>query len=345
MKNRLAITMGDPFGIGPEISIKFFDTLYKIEEKNFFVFLIGSKSVIEYYLKKYKIDLEIELIEDIYKIENLNNKNGVLPLLNIDFEFNKEDIGKDSKLGGEYSIKYLNQAIKLCNYEIIDGIVTAPISKNSINLAGYKYSGHTTYFAEKTKTKGFAMILKGEKVIVLLNTTHLSLNDAIKKVKKDNIIDKIKLAEIAKKELGLNGKIAVAGLNPHNGENGLFGDEEIKEIAPAVKEMQEQGIDVEGPIVPDTLFVKMLKSEYVISVVMYHDQGLIPVKLESFGSAVNITIGLPFVRTSVDHGTAFDIAGKNMADESSLRKAVSTAINIIKNKKNDLLNFVEVEYI
>lgn len=341
--NRLVITMGDPCGIGSEIVVKFFDEIYRIEEKNLFIAVIGSRKIIEKEMLKQRADFEIVEITRESQIKDLKLEKNKMHLINIDIE-EEIEMGKSTEIGGKMSIAYLDKAIDLCRKKIFDGMVTCPISKDSINMAGYKYSGHTTYLADKTGSDNFAMVLKGNKITVILNTTHLSIIDAAKKVKKENIIKKIRLAEQAKEELSLNGKIAVAGLNPHNGENGLFGDEEIKEIIPAVKEAKEAGIDVEGPVVPDTLFVKMLRGDYSLAVVMYHDQGLIPMKMESFGMGVNITIGLPFVRTSVDHGTAFDIVGKDLANPGSLKEAVKIAAVNVKNRKNKLENYAEVDY-
>ena len=341
--NRLVITMGDPCGVGPEIIVKFFDGIYKVEDKRLFLVVVGSKSVLEYYKKKLKIDLEIVEITKAHIVDG-KLENGKLHLINIDTDIDKLEFGKHTELGGALSIKYLDKAIELCHGKYVDGIVTCPISKDSINMAGFKYSGHTEYLAEKSKTEDFAMVLKGKKVVVLLNSTHVSLKEAINRVTKESVLNKIRLAQKAKKELGLTGSIAVAGLNPHNGENGLFGTEEIEIIAPAVEEAQKEGIDCEGPIVPDSLFVKVVKGQYAISVVMYHDQGLIPMKMESFGMGVNVTIGLPFVRTSVDHGTAFDIVGKNLADIGSLREAINLGNECAKIRKADISRLAEVDY-
>lgn len=332
MINRLIITMGDPAGVGPEIVVKFFEELYKLEGKNLFIAVCGSKSVLQYYIDKIKSQVEIVEIEDENNIKNLVLKNGIMYLINEECELKDIEIGKVKAESGKLSMKYLEKSLRLVNNGFFDGIVTAPISKDAINLAGYKYDGHTGWFAEKTHTKDFGMVLKGNKITVVLNSTHVSMKDAIEAVKKDTIVKKIILAQKAKEELGIEGKIAVAGLNPHNGEEGLFGDEEAREIVPAIEEAKAMGIEVEGPIVPDTLFVKMLKDDYNIAVVMYHDQGLIPMKMESFGAGVNITVGLPIVRTSVDHGTAFDIAGKGIAECGSLKEAVKTA-NVIINKR------------
>ncbi len=328
--NKILITMGDPAGIGPEIVVKAINEYYK-KDNNYIPVVIGSFSILDYYIKKLNLDLKIEKLNDLNKNNELSLNEKKLYLIEEELDLEKLEIGKVTKLAGEYTMKYLERGLKLVQDKYFDAMTTAPISKDAINLAGYKYSGHTTFLADRTNTDEYAMVLKGNKITVVLNTTHLSMIDAIAEVKKDSIINKIKFADEAKKKLGIKTKIAVAGLNPHNGENGLFGDEEAREIIPAIEESKKLGIDVEGPIVPDNLFVKMLQDKYNIAVVMYHDQGLIPMKMESFGKGVNITLGLPIVRTSVDHGTAFDIAGKGIADFGSLIEAIETAEIIIEN--------------
>ncbi|MGM0507573.1 MAG: 4-hydroxythreonine-4-phosphate dehydrogenase PdxA [Fusobacteriota bacterium] len=329
--DKILITMGDPAGIGPEIIVKYFN--YIRDHKKHIPVVIGSYSVIKYYVDMLKFDLEVIKIDkkNIKNIKKISNSTDKIYVIDIKLDINKLKIGNVSKLAGEYTMKYLKTGLELVQNGYFKAMTTAPISKDAINLAGYKYSGHTTFLADKTNTNEYAMVLKGNKITVILNTTHLSIIDAAKKVKKESILEKIKLAQEAKEKLGIKTKIAVAGLNPHNGENGLFGNEEKEEILPAVREAQKIGIEVEGPIVPDTLFVKMLEDKYNIAVVMYHDQGLIPMKMESFGKGVNITFGLPIIRTSVDHGTAFDIAGKGVADYSSLKEAISCAELIIEN--------------
>lgn len=330
---KIVITMGDPAGIGAEIIVKFFNYMScSKNRKNNIYAVCGTKSILEFYIKKLGYNLIVKEIDE----KNINSISDLslneIPVFNFEKDVDKVNIGEISKEAGQLTMMYLDKGIELVNSKVFDALVTAPLSKDSINKAGYRYSGHTSYLADRFKTKDFAMILKGKKIIVILNTTHLSLEDAVKKVKKQSILEKIILADKAKQELGLNGKIAIAGLNPHNGENGLFGNEESEEIFPAVEEALKLGIDVEGPIVPDTLFVKMLRDKYCIAVVMYHDQGLIPMKMESFGQGVNITIGLPIIRTSVDHGTAFDIAGQGIADYGSMKEAVETAEKIIDNR-------------
>lgn len=329
MKN-IVITMGDPAGVGPEIILKYMSKFNEYKKDNLKIVISGSIEILKKTSEKMGIQIGIEEFKNFEQVDNSK-----IYVIDSKLECRDLIIAQPSFLSGKLSMDYLDNALKYVMGGLADAVVTAPISKDAINMAGYNYSGHTEYLAEKTNTKDFGMVLKGNKITVVLNSTHISLKEAIEKVTEESVLQKIILANTAKKELGIKGKIAVAGLNPHNGENGLFGNEEQEKIVPAIKRALEMGIDVEGPIVPDTLFVKMMRDVYNIAVVMYHDQGLIPMKMESFGNGVNITVGLPIVRTSVDHGTAFDIAGTGIADEGSLEKAVETAVNIVKNRKGD----------
>jgi 4-hydroxythreonine-4-phosphate dehydrogenase len=198
-----------------------------------------------------------------------------------------------------------------------------------MHMGGYEYPGHTEILAELTGTKNFAMMLQTEELRVIHVSTHVSLREAIDRVSKERILAVIHLGHEALAKIGLEEpKIAVAGLNPHAGENGLFGDEDTERIAPAVAEAREEGIDASGPHPPDTVFAKARKGEFDMVVVQYHDQGHIPIKLMGFESGVNVTVGLPFFRTSVDHGTAFDIAGTGKADHSSMRTAIALACEL-----------------
>ena len=225
------------------------------------------------------------------------------------------------------------------------GIAWKHINKESLHMAGHFYSGHTEIFAEYTNTKKYAMLLTSKSLRVIHVTTHVPLRQACEMIKKDRLLNVIKIADDAMKSIGIKKpRIAVAGLNPHASENGLFGDEEAKEIIPAVKEAQEQGFNVEGPIPPDTVFVKAMGGQYDIVVAMYHDQGHIPLKLSGFKlnpktgqyvsmSGVNCTLGLPIIRTSVDHGTAFGKAGEGRANEESMIDAIDIAILMAENRK------------
>jgi len=217
--------------------------------------------------------------------------------------------------------------------------VTGPIHKEAIKAAGSPYAGHTEIFAFRTKTKNYAMMLADKNLRVIHVSTHVSLRQACDLVKKERVLMVINLANKAMKDLGIkNPKIGVAGLNPHAGEGGLFGKEEIEEIIPAIVQAKKEGIDVEGPIPPDTIFSKTIGRQYNIAVVMYHDQGHIPMKVIGFKynketnkwstmSGVNITVGLPIIRTSVDHGVAFGKAGEGRANEESMVEAIKMAIN------------------
>jgi 4-hydroxythreonine-4-phosphate dehydrogenase len=227
----------------------------------------------------------------------------------------------------------------------IDGTVTNALNKEAINLAGHHYSGHTEIYAEFTRTKKYTMMLAHENLKVVHVSTHVSLREACDRVKKQRVLEVIEIANNACKDLGIKEpKIGVAGLNPHSGENGLFGREEIDEIIPAIEAAKSKGINAEGPVPPDTIFSKARGGWYDIVVAMYHDQGHIPLKVVGFVynqkegkwdavAGVNITLGLPIVRVSVDHGTAFDQAGKGVANELSLINSIENAVWLAKSRK------------
>ena len=227
----------------------------------------------------------------------------------------------------------------------IDGTVTNAFNKEAVNLAGHHYSGHTEIYADFTGTKKYTMMLAHENLRVVHVSTHVALREACDRVKKDRVLEVIRIAHQACKDLGIeNPKVGVAGLNPHSGENGLFGREEIEEIIPAIGEAVKEGINAEGPVPPDTVFSKARGGWYDIVVAMYHDQGHIPLKVVGFVynknekkwdavAGVNITLGLPIVRTSVDHGTAFDQAGLGIANELSLMNAIDYGVKLAKSNK------------
>jgi 4-phospho-D-threonate 3-dehydrogenase / 4-phospho-D-erythronate 3-dehydrogenase len=227
----------------------------------------------------------------------------------------------------------------------VDATVTAPINKEAIHKAGHHFSGHTEIYAHFTKTEKYAMLLADSDLRVIHVTTHVSLRQACDLCKKERVLDVIRLLDDACRQFGIqNPRIAVAGLNPHAGEGGLFGDEEILEIIPAIEEANKQGFHVEGPVPPDTMFVKAVQGKYDGCVAMYHDQGHIPFKLEGFQwdnekqtmksvKGVNITLGLPIIRTSVDHGTAFEIAGRGIASPDAMLVSIDYAIKMAQNKK------------
>lgn len=336
----IGITMGDPASIGPEISLK---TLNKKEiyEKCRPV-IIGDISVIEN-AKKY-IGLENLKINPISKISDAIFKYGTIDVYDMNLvDINELELGKVSVMAGNAAFQYVKKVIELAMNKEIDATVTNALNKEAINIAGYHFSGHTEIYAHYTNTKKYTMMLAHENLKVVHVSTHVSLREACDRCKKERVYEVIKIADEACKKLGIkNPKIGVAGLNPHCGENGLFGTEEINEIIPAIKKAQKENINVEGPIPPDTIFSKARGGWYDIVVAMYHDQGHIPLKLVGFVynqnekkweavAGVNITLGLPIIRTSVDHGTAFDQAGTGKANELSLINAIDYAITLANN--------------
>ncbi len=338
---KLAITMGDPAGIGAEIIVK---SLNKTEVYDKCIpIVIGDYYAIKSALDFCNISLEINIIDSC---SNAYGKFGTIDLINLDYlSENSWEYKKNSKICGEASFNYVTYGINLALKGDVDAVVTAPISKEAINLAGHNYSGHTEIFADYTNTKDFAMLLACGNLRVIHVTTHCALRDACNKIAKKRVLDVIKLADQGLKLLGVNNpKIAVAGLNPHCSENGLFGTEETNEIIPAIKLALAENINVEGPISPDTVFVKCMSGQYDIVVAMYHDQGHIPLKLSGFRinsdtgnfdsvSGINCTIGLPVIRTSVDHGTAFGKAGEGRANPDSLLDAIWAAVVMVENRK------------
>ncbi|MDA8340385.1 MAG: 4-hydroxythreonine-4-phosphate dehydrogenase PdxA [Nitrospiraceae bacterium] len=307
---KIAITIGDPAGIGPEIVLK--SILSKGISDVCKPVIIGDKAVIEEAIERLSINLKaLELI-------NINE------IKNRDFEKNKP-----TAAGGKACVSYIKKAVELALNKDVDAIVTAPISKESLKMAGFQWPGHTEMLAELTNTKDYAMMFYSDKLKLILVTIHTALKNVPDLIKKGKVLKTIILAKKACDMMGIeNPKIAVAGLNPHAGEAGIFGDEEIKEIIPAVNEAQASGISASGPYPADTLFHKAYKGEFDIIVCMYHDQGLIPLKMIAFDKAVNVTIGLPIIRTSPDHGTAYDIAWKGIANPSSMIEAIKLAAKL-----------------
>jgi 4-hydroxythreonine-4-phosphate dehydrogenase len=340
MKKIIGITMGDPAGIGPEISIKAFQKKGLYEKCN--PLLIGDKSVVESYLEKFpEIHLKVNAItapeDGLYEWGTMD----VIDLASVDA--NELQIGEVSKKAGNAAYLYVEKVIELALQGKVDATVTNPLNKEALNLAGHHFAGHTEIYGQLTNTKKFSMMLADGDLKVVHVSTHVSLRQACDLVKKERVFDVIKIAHQACVNLGIeNPRIAVAGLNPHCGESGLFGTEEMDEIIPAVEAAKGEGMNVFGPIPPDTVFSRARGGMYDIVVAMYHDQGHIPLKLLGFVfdkkqnkwkevSGVNITLGLPIIRTSVDHGTAFDQAGCMTASEISLENAIDYAVQLANN--------------
>ncbi len=310
--NKIAITFGDPNGISPEITIKALNFLDLPSDK---VVLITNHNILDFYKENFDLYLEKD-----YPI--------------IEIPYNKDDIkfGIETEQAGEFAFKCLVQACNLAVNQEIDAIVTAPVSKNAMKMAGHNYSGQTEVIEQyiANSNQSAEMLFVCDNFSLLLLTRHIALKDVPPKIKKDLIINKIeKLNKSLKLQIGIkNPKLAICALNPHAGENGMFGDEEINEIIPAVKELQTKGINIEGPFPSDALFTHCMTGEcdYNCYIAMYHDQGLIPIKMLARDNCVNTTIGLDVLRTSPAHGTAFDIAGKNIANANSMINAIELAL-------------------
>ncbi|TAN41520.1 MAG: 4-hydroxythreonine-4-phosphate dehydrogenase PdxA [Nitrospirae bacterium] len=308
-KKKIAITLGDPAGIGAEVVLK---SLLSEEVCGICKpVLVGDTALLNTAAKLLSVSLDkfpIEIVETGAINSEIFLKN------------------KPSAEGGKAAVSYIKKAVELALSNKADAIVTAPITKESLKMAGYSWPGHTEMLAELTNTKDYAMMLCGGPLNVVLVTIHTAIKNVPLLITKDSVLKTIMLAQKACGMMGIKEpKIAVAGLNPHAGESGMFGDEEQNAIIPAVEEAQKQGVPVSGPYPPDTLFHKAYKKEFDIVVCMYHDQGLIPLKMIAFDRGVNVTVGLPFVRTSPDHGTAYDIAWKGIASPSSMIEAIKKA--------------------
>ena len=340
MKPVIGITMGDPAGIGAEIAVK---ALANKENYDKCVpIIIGDYEAVIDADKFCKTNLNIRRINDV---KEALGEFGTADLIDLHcLEPGSWEYKKTQRLCGEASFQYIITAINLAMEGKIHAVVTGPINKESMNLAGHHYSGHTELFADYTNTNDYAMLLISQTLKVIHVTTHCSMREACDRIKKDRVLSVIKLVDDGLKLLGYRKpRVAVAGLNAHSSENGLFGWEEEREIIPAINAAVELGINVSGPIPPDTVFVKCQAGLYDAVVAMYHDQGHIPFKLSSFKldtksnrytsvGGVNYTIGLPIIRTSVDHGTAYNKAGEGRANEESLIDAIDISIVLAKNK-------------
>jgi len=319
----IAVTMGDPAGIGPEISIKALCNSEVLRTSRCFV--IGDSKVLRQARKFSKITgIKINPVKNVKDCKFIRGKIDVLDLDNV--VISKLKKGKVSAQAGRASIEYIDKAVELALSKEIAAITTGPINKTAIHKAGFHFQGHTEFLAKKTKTKNYAMMFVSDTLWIALVTTHIALNKVSGAINKKRVFSTIKLAH----ETRVAPRIAVAGLNPHAGEGGIFGREEERVIAPAILEAKKLGIDVVGPISPDAVFYLAKGGMFDIVVAMYHDQGLIPLKLLSFNNSVNVTIGLPIIRTSVDHGTGFDIVGKGWANPSSLIQAIKVAAHFAK---------------
>ena len=275
--------------------------------------------------------LKINVVENL---DNLNTKYGTIDLIDLDNVPADLPYSQVDPRAGKAAYEYVEKAVQYAMANKVQAVVTAPLNKEALHAGGKMFPGHTEILAQLSGTKDYSMMLVSEKLRVIHVTTHVQLRKACDLVKKERVLTVIKLADENAKMLGFKQpRVAVAGLNPHSGENGMFGDEDRKEIVPAVEAAKQLGINASGPIPPDTVFHRAANlNEFDIVVVMYHDQGHIPIKLLGFDTGVNVTVGLPFIRTSVDHGTAFPIAGKGIADSKSMTESLYLAAQMAQIK-------------
>ncbi len=321
MKNKpqpLAITMGDPSGIGPEIILK---SLAVLKNNNYLI--LGDPLIFESAIERFGLKFELNKIKSL---SEANFKSNVVNLLITSELTKKPNFGETSAESGKASFNAIVEAIKLAKLKKVSGIVTAPINKKSLNLARVNFLGHTEILSKYSGSEKVAMMLLNKDIKTVLVTLHCSLVEAIQRISVQKEFEVIKLAYKGAQMFGIKDPIiAVAALNPHAGEEGLFGNEEKEIIKPAIKLAIEQGIDARGPFPGDTVFMNAKMGKFDVVVAQYHDQGLIPIKYNGIEDGVNITLGLDFIRTSTDHGTAFDIAGKGVASMESFISAIKLA--------------------
>ena len=327
----LAITLGDPAGIGPEVIVKALQHRAVYEQCRPLV--IGDQRILARAMEWVpELALAFDRVDEPAAGQY---KPGLLTLLDLQ---NADPAviqpGQISAVAGRAAVDYVFRACDMTMAGETAAVVTAPLNKEAMNLAGFHYAGHTELLADRTGAQRVSMLLTGPKLRVVHVSTHVSLEEAIRRVTQQRVEEVIDLAQYSCEALGIpHPRIAVAGLNPHASEGGLFGDQEAREVQPAIVRARARGLQVTDPQPPDTVFLRAVKGEYDIVVAMYHDQGHIPMKLLAFDSGVNVSIGLPIIRTSVDHGTAFDIAGTGKASEESLLEAMKVAVQMAQAKK------------
>jgi len=327
----IGITMGDPTGIGPEIIVKALSVEEPFQACRPIVF--GDEQVLLEAIRKEVLPVQIKVIDEIPEEGYQPGEIFLFPSSQL--EANSLSFGKPDRKCGEAMVRYVEEAVRWLKRAKIDAITTCPINKQAMNKAGHPFSGHTELLAHLTQASSVAMMFLGSKWKVVLVTTHLPLKEVSKWITRDRILTTIRLTEGGlRRYFGVSQpRLAVLGLNPHCGEEGLLGEEEKDAIIPAIEEAKTLGMKVQGPFPADSFFDISGIHPYDAVIAMYHDQGLIPIKIFDFKESVNFTLGLPFVRTSVAHGTAYDIAGKGLADSANLIKAIVTAANLSKFKR------------
>ena len=326
---RVAITMGDAAGIGPEITVK---SLADPHATEWCVpIVLGDARVLERAMEVTGTRLPIRVLRRASEAEGKAGVLEVLDYANVDMRAHRW--GEVNPGFGEAAVHYTREAGRMAVAREIDAMVSAPLNKEAMHLAGYPYEGQTEILGELTKSKP-AMVLILKQMRLMLFTNHMALRAVCDYIRADRVLDRLVLADTALRDMGIaHPKLAVAGLNPHAGESGAFGREEQDQIVPALEQARARGIDASGPYPADTVFLKARDGAYDLTLALYHDQGLMAVKLLGFGTVVTLLVGLPLIRTSTGHGTAFDIAGKNIADHRNLLEALKVAAEIAAGRR------------
>ena len=330
MKTKIAIPMGDPAGVGPEIVVKTAVSKEILDLCDLVV--IGDKKVLEKATEICQVDLKIHTIKNV---EEGKYEKGILNVIDLEnVDMSTLEYGQIQGMCGKAAFEYIKKCVELAMEHKVDAIATTPINKESLKAGNINYIGHTEILGDLSNSRDPLTMFEVDNMRVFFLTRHMSLRKACDAITKERVLEYIERCTKALKQLGVSGKMAVAGLNPHSGEHGLFGDEEVKEITPAIEEAQKLGYDVVGPVGADSVFHQALQGRYAAVLSLYHDQGHIATKTYDFERTIAITLDMPFLRTSVDHGTAFDIAGKGIVSAVSMIEAVKLAAKYAPNFKN-----------
>ena len=330
MRTKIAIPMGDPAGVGPEIVVKTAVSKEILDLCDLVV--IGDKKVLEKATEICQVDLKIHTIKNV---EEGKYEKGILNVIDLEnVDMNTLEYGQIQGMCGKAAFEYIKKCVELAMEHKVDAIATTPINKESLKAGNVNYIGHTEILGDLSNSRDPLTMFEVDNMRVFFLTRHMSLRRACDAITKERVLEYIERCTKALKQLGVSGKMAVAGLNPHSGEHGLFGDEEVKEITPAIEEAQKLGYDVVGPVGADSVFHQALQGRYAAVLSLYHDQGHIATKTYDFERTIAITLDMPFLRTSVDHGTAFDIAGKGIVSAVSMIEAVKLAAKYAPNFKN-----------
>ena len=330
MRTKIAIPMGDPAGVGSEIVVKTAVSKEILDLCDLVV--IGDKNILEKAIEICQVNLKIYTIKNV---EEGKYEKGILNVIDLEnVDMNTLEYGQVQGMCGKAAFEYIKKCVELAMEHKVDAIATTPINKESLKAGNINYIGHTEILGDLSNSRDPLTMFEVDNMRVFFLTRHMSLRRACDAITKERVLEYIERCTKALKQLGVSGKMAVAGLNPHSGEHGLFGDEEVKEITPAIEEAQKLGYDVVGPVGADSVFHQALQGRYAAVLSLYHDQGHIATKTYDFERTIAITLDMPFLRTSVDHGTAFDIAGKGIVSAVSMIEAVKLAAKYAPNFKN-----------